>query len=56
MLRSWLEWASLDVTRQALLPVAALLVLAAGAGWWWGSQQSCRQVIVNPGLSSLQAR
>jgi len=51
MLRSWLEWASLDVTRQALLPAAALLVLAAGAGWWYGSQQSCRQVIVNPGLT-----
>ena len=52
LLRSWLEWASLDVTRQALLPLAALLVLAVGAGWWWGSQQNCRQVIVNPGLTA----
>ena len=56
MLRAWAEWASLDVTRQALLPLAAALVLAVGAGWWWGSQQSCRQVIVNPGLNAAQQR
>ena len=54
LLRAWLEWAALDVTRQALLPLAALLVLAVGGGWWWGSQQSCRQVIVNPGVSAPQ--
>ena len=52
LLRAWLEWASLDVTRQALLPLAAALVLAVGGGWWWGSQQNCRQVIVNPGIST----
>jgi hypothetical protein len=56
LLRAWLEWASLDVTRQALLPTAAALVLAVGAGWWWGSQQTCRQVIVNPGFSPAQQR
>jgi len=50
-LRSWLEWGALDVTRQALVPAAAALVLAVGAGWWWGSQQNCRAVIVNPGVS-----
>ncbi|MBM5801807.1 MAG: hypothetical protein FJ077_13465 [Cyanobacteria bacterium K_DeepCast_35m_m2_023] len=54
LLRAWLEWACLDVTRQALLPLAALLVLAVAGGWWWGSQQSCRQVIVTPGLSAPQ--
>ena len=56
MLRAWAEWASLEVTRQALLPAAAALVLAVGAGWWWGSHQSCRQVIVNPGLNAAQQR
>jgi hypothetical protein len=49
-LRAWQEWLALEVTRQALLPLAALLVLAVGAGWWWGSQQACRQVIVDPGV------
>ena len=47
-LRAWSEWFALDVTRQAVLPFAALLVLAVGTGWWWGSQQSCRQLIVAP--------
>ncbi|MEB3235654.1 MAG: hypothetical protein VKM98_09535 [Cyanobacteriota bacterium] len=50
LLRAWQEWLSLDVTRQALLPFAALLVVAVGAGWWWGSQQSCQRVILNPGV------
>jgi hypothetical protein len=49
-LRAWSEWLALDVTRQALVPLAALLVVAVGAGWWWGSQQNCRQVIVDPGI------
>jgi hypothetical protein len=49
-LRAWREWLGLEVTRQALVPVAMLVVLAVGGGWWWGSQQSCRQVIVDPGL------
>jgi hypothetical protein len=48
-LRDWMEWASLDVTRQALLPLTALLVVAVSTGWWLGSQRFCRQVIVNPG-------
>ncbi|MEB3275356.1 MAG: hypothetical protein VKM92_00160 [Cyanobacteriota bacterium] len=52
LLRAWLEWGGLDVTRQALLPLAALLVLAVSGGWWWGSQQNCRQLIVNPGRSA----
>ena len=41
--RGWSEWIVLDTTRQALVPLMALLVLAVGAGWWWGSQQSCRR-------------
>ena len=50
---AWLEWSSLDVTRQALVPLASLLVIAVAGGWWWGSQQNCRQVIVNPGIQRL---
>lgn len=50
MLRGWLEWLSLDVTRQALLPLSFLLVLAVGAGWWLGSTRFCGQVIVDPGV------
>ena len=49
-LRAWSEWLALDVTRQALVPLASLLVVAVAAGWWWGSQQNCRQVIVDPGI------
>jgi hypothetical protein len=56
VLRAWLEWATLDVTRQSLLPLAALLVLAVGAGWWWGAQQSCRPMIVAPGVAPTQQR
>jgi hypothetical protein len=52
LLRDWAEWCLLPVTRQALLPLSALLVLAVGAGWWWGSQQFCRQQIVQPGLEA----
>ena len=40
-LRAWREWFALEGTRQALLPMAALLVLSAGVGWWWGSRQAC---------------
>ena len=56
LLRAWYEWAALDVTRQALLPFAALLVIAVAGGWWWGSQQTCRQVIVAPGLGAPPQR
>jgi len=56
VLRSWLEWAALDVTRQSLLPLAALLVMAVGAGWWWGAQQSCRPMVVAPGVAPSQQR
>ena len=52
-LRAWGEWLALDVTRQALVPLASLLVIAVAAGWWWGSQQNCRQVIVDPGIQRL---
>ncbi|MEY3757212.1 MAG: hypothetical protein RLZZ263_366 [Cyanobacteriota bacterium] len=51
-LRAWMEWLALDVTRQAVLPLAALLAVAVAGGWWWGSQQNCRQVIVSPGVPS----
>lgn len=52
-LRAWGEWLALDVTRQALVPLASLLVIAVAAGWWWGSQQNCRQGIVDPGIQRL---
>jgi hypothetical protein len=41
-LMAWREWCGLEVTRQALVPMATLLVLAVAAGWWWGSQQACK--------------
>ena len=41
-LMAWREWCALEVTRQALVPMATLLVLAVAAGWWWGGQQACR--------------
>jgi hypothetical protein len=37
--RGWSEWFALETTRQALLPVSALLVLSAAIGWWQGSQR-----------------
>lgn len=49
-LRSWLEWFSLEGTRQALLPFTLLLVLAAAGGWWLGTSRFCGQVIVDPGV------
>ena len=50
MLRGWMEWFALDVTRQALLPVTLLLVLAVAGGWWLGSSRFCSKVIVAPGV------
>ena len=48
--RAWLEWGSLEVTRQALVPAATLLVLAVVGGWWLGSQQECRGgALLTPG-------
>ncbi len=48
-LRAWQEWIALDMTRQALLPMAALMVLGVSAGWLWGSQQPCRDALsTNP--------
>jgi hypothetical protein len=49
-LRSWGEWLGLETTRQAVLPLAALLVLAIGSGWWWGSRQVCRPLVVAPAV------
>ena len=49
-LRYWGEWLALEATRQALVPLSALLVLVAAAGWWMGSQSSCRQLPDAPGL------
>jgi anti-sigma-K factor RskA len=51
-LRSWGEWLGLEVTRQALLPLAALLVLAVGAGWWLGSRQVSRPLVVAPAVGT----
>jgi hypothetical protein len=56
--RSWralAEWGRHEVTRQALLPAAALLVLAVAGGWWLGARQGCPAVIVNPGVSFRSA-
>ena len=50
LLRHWGEWCSLEATRQALVPLTALLVLSFAGGWWLGSQRFCRQVIVDPGI------
>ncbi|MCP9859739.1 hypothetical protein KBZ33_11020 [Cyanobium sp. Cruz-8D1] len=50
LLRGWMEWLSLEGTRQALLPFSVLLVLAVAAGWWLGSTRFCGQVIVAPGV------
>jgi hypothetical protein len=48
--RGWSEWIVLDTTRQALVPLMALLVLAVGGGWWWGNQQSCPPTVVAPAV------
>ena len=55
LLRDWSEWLLLPVTRQALVPLSALLVVAASAGWWFGAQQFCRQQIVQPGVTAAPA-
>jgi hypothetical protein len=49
-LRGWGEWFSLDMTRQALLPITAALALAMVGGWWVGSREFCRAVILEPGI------
>ncbi|MCP9799233.1 hypothetical protein [Synechococcus sp. RedBA-s] len=49
-LRGWGEWFSLDMTRQALLPITAALALAVVGGWWVGSREFCRGVILEPGI------
>lgn len=51
VLRGWSEWLLLDATRQALLPLMALLVLAVGGGWWLGTQQPCRPLLLEPGAA-----
>ena len=53
LLRAWGEWSALETTRQALLPLTALLVITAFAGWWLGSRQYCRQLILQPGIQRL---
>jgi hypothetical protein len=50
-LRAWGEWIGLEATRQALLPLAALLVVATVGGWWLGSQQACRAPAPRPAIS-----
>jgi hypothetical protein len=51
LLRGWMEWFSLEATRQALLPLSALLVLAGAGGWWLGSHQgSCATGLVAPAV------
>jgi hypothetical protein len=51
LLRGWMEWFSLEATRQALLPLSALLVLAGAGGWWLGSHQGpCATELVAPAV------
>jgi hypothetical protein len=51
VLRGWMEWFSLESTRQALLPLSALLVLAGAGGWWIGSHgSSCPAEMVSPAV------
>lgn len=50
-LRAWGEWIGQEATRQALLPLAALLVVATVGGWWLGSQQACRAPAPRPPIS-----
>ncbi len=52
-LRYWGEWLALEATRQALVPLSALLVLMAAGGWWLGSQSSCRQQLDATGIQRL---
>jgi hypothetical protein len=47
-LLAWREWCSLEVTRQAVLPLATLLVLVLAGGWWWGRQQACSAPMAAP--------
>jgi hypothetical protein len=56
LLRDWGEWLLLPVTRQAVVPLSALMVIAVGAGWWLGAQQFCRQQIVQPGVPAPATR
>lgn len=51
-LRAWGEWIGLEATRQALLPLTALLVVAGVGGWWLGSQQACRAPLQRPPISN----
>lgn len=54
-LLAWREWCALDVTRQAVLPLATLLVLALAGGWWWGRQQAaCSAPLAVPGVPAGQ--
>ncbi|MBM5826350.1 MAG: hypothetical protein FJ054_13570 [Cyanobacteria bacterium M_surface_10_m2_119] len=47
-LLAWREWCALEVTRQAVLPLATLLVLVLAGGWWWGRQQACSAPMAAP--------
>jgi phytoene dehydrogenase-like protein len=51
-LRDWSEWLLLPVTRQALVPISALMVVALSTGWWLGAQQFCRQQILQQGVTA----
>lgn len=54
-LLAWREWCALEVTRQAVLPLATMLVLALAGGWWWGRQQAaCSAPLAAPGVPAGQ--
>lgn len=54
--RAWREWLGLEVTRQALVPVAALLVLATTGGWLLGQQASRANLTTTDSVESLSLR
>ena len=54
--RAWREWLGLEVTRQALVPIAALLVLATTGGWLLGQQASRANLTTTDSVESLSLR
>ncbi|MFM7087431.1 MAG: hypothetical protein ACKOXO_10645 [Cyanobium sp.] len=51
-LRHWSEWLVLEATRQALIPLMALLVLSGAGGWWLASQRPCSPAAPLPALGN----
>ncbi|NDD44512.1 MAG: hypothetical protein EBZ24_03505 [Synechococcaceae bacterium WB9_4xB_025] len=47
-LRGWREWLVQETTRQAMVPMLAVIVLAAVGGWTFGASQSSCPTLVLP--------